>query len=208
MTWKKRSYSNMLKRKHILPIIALSLLAIGGGYYSFSQLKYQPKINPNPKYFITVKGHVSPRLKDKITLEWISEFATTNPKCDKTVNYLEGVDVPRISKKNYSIDSRTVYQKQIPLNYYFPGYCAWMLKDIRYEIKTKNTLLGTAVISFFGESKLKGSYNVHDIIACNHQTCQHVGKPYLNTNHILSTHSNYFFQLNITNSKVIRNQNA
>ena len=43
--------------------------------------KYALKPNPQPKYFLTIKGSIDSSLTQKVQLEIRSTFESTNPKC-------------------------------------------------------------------------------------------------------------------------------
>jgi len=94
--------------------------------------QFEPVVNPHPKYFMTIKGYVSPSIADKIQLKWVAIYSTTNPKCDKTYNSFEGVvgwrqiKVPFIAK----LDKNSRYQFKIPLDYYESGLCEWKIASV------------------------------------------------------------------------------
>jgi hypothetical protein len=83
--------------KWMLLILTISLLLRGCGNAPPPPMpkKFQPVVNPNPNYFMTVKRHVAPELAGKVKLVWVTTYYTTNQKCNESINKFEGISVPR-----------------------------------------------------------------------------------------------------------------
>ena len=144
-----------MKIRHILTTMAIALLLIGcgSGYPDSTKVpvKYMPKVNPHPKYFMTVKGFIDPRLQQRIHLTIVAEYNNYNPKCNLLISHFEGASSPWQIFYNYPINlnSKSSYQIKIPLYYYQPGKCRWHIANISYVIKGKNNLNDNNLIGSF-----------------------------------------------------------
>ena len=125
----------MALHKKIIWKIAVGIVIVIALWFVFYELywKYQPTLNPKPQYFMTIKGNVSPSLIGKVRLKWVARYASSDVRCDKTYNYIEGVsgwrymDIPYIAK----LSSSGSYALKIPLDYYQSGgYCSWQISEI------------------------------------------------------------------------------
>ena len=109
-----------------------------------------PVVNPHPRYFMTVQGHISPSLKDKVKLKWIATYSSTEKKCDVIYNHLEGVvgwrqiKLKHIATANASGD----YELKIPLDRYKPGDCHWKIASIT-DYSGINNHFGTTIAGFY-----------------------------------------------------------
>ena len=119
-----------------LGVITL-LTGCGSGYPDSTKVpaKYMPKVNPHPKYFMTVKGFIDPRLQQRIHLTMIAEYDNFNPKCNMWVSYFEGADASWQIFHTYKIrpNHQGNYQIKIPLDYYQPSRCNWHAAAISYK---------------------------------------------------------------------------
>ena len=99
-----------------------------------------PAVNPHPKYFMTVKGHIAPSLKNKLKLEWITDFETTSPKCQVVTNEFEGVYWPRTYRKKVWVKTNAQghYKIQLPIDFFTKGKCGWQPNGLEYEVYNQN----------------------------------------------------------------------
>ena len=196
-----------MKKKVILGTIVLGLawLGVTKAYHTYL---HHPRINPKPKYYLTVKGHIDPSLKHRVKLTWIADYETTNPKCEVDVNWLEGGYIPRekfLLVKSHP-DKQGNYQDKIPLNYYLRGYCGWQLFTVGYKIKDKKFNNNDNVIDFFSR-KGKGAFKVKGFgeWRCTRKSCSEVQisrfQHYSLKNNTISSETNYEYILNFKGEK-------
>ena len=144
----------------VLALIFVLLVACcvpkGAGHLS---AKYKPLVNPAPHYFMTIKGFVDPQLQKHIHLAFLAEYDTASeaPKCNKSVNELEGVQDPFEIFHAYPvhIESNGVYEVKIPLDYFRPGECQWSLGAIRYRLRNEKDQNTSELVSFWRKGLLK-----------------------------------------------------
>ena len=147
-----------MRAGYTLAVLGLAILlpgCSGRNHYPDSTkvpAKYKPTINPHPKYFMTVKGFIDPRLNDRIHLTIVAEYDNYNPKCNMWISHLQGASSPWQIFHDYKIksDSKGSYHIKIPLDYYQPGKCDWHVAYISYVIKDKKHQSdGDTIGSFF-----------------------------------------------------------
>ena len=150
-----------MKIRYILTTMAIALLltGCGGGYPDSTKVpaKYMPKVNPHPKYFMTVKGFIDPRLQQRIHLTIVAEYDNFNPKCNLWISHFEGADTPWQIFHDYKIkpDNTGHYKIKIPLDHYQPGKCDWDIAGVRYRTE-KQSDGDASVLAFFD---VKTHYN-------------------------------------------------
>ena len=159
-----------------------------------------PVENTHPKYFMTVKGNIAPALKDKVKLKWVASYYTTNPKCRRTINKLEGISSYLERDFTYQVkpDDKGNFNFKIPLDRFEPGICNWQMLNIEYYL---NSATAWRDIDLSKNSKI-ASYKMKDDFLCegskcNLQTKKIEGRYNVSPYGILSTDGNYFFNLNI-----------
>ena len=146
----------MTRRKKTLLWLAIFVImvAVIWGFIAvkdyFNNLKYKPVVNPNPQYFMTIHGSISPTLIGKVRLKWVAVYASSEAQCDVTYDTFEGivgwrtVEVPYIAKPLASGD----YSFKIPIDYYQPGYCKWQIINIADDSGTQ-TVGGSTLAQFY-----------------------------------------------------------
>jgi hypothetical protein len=130
---------------------------------------------------------------------WQSTFYTNNPKCEVTVNRLEGVSVPRQIKiaQNIQANKAGDFNYKVVLDRYEPGYCGWILETIGYSMNYKKQAIDSIILGYFSNNKnsdirLQGQH----IWNCNISTCSQVKVIQLNKSRTLdSPIRNYQFIL-------------
>jgi hypothetical protein len=138
--------------------------------YTRDYFRYHPAKNPHPKYFLTVKGHVDPAMKDQLKLVWTMYYYTTNHQCDKTYNWFEGMSAERqiFKKFKVSIDAQGNYQLKLSIDAVKPGFCRWKTGGAWYSFKyNKFKEAGEADTSFsFGETGKKQILPIKQTLIC------------------------------------------
>jgi len=161
--------------KKFISIFILAVIALVVWISVRDHLRYHPAKNPQPKYFLTVKGHVDPKLKNDLKLEWGTSYATTNPKCNKTYNWLEGVSGERIENLNYAVtfSSNGDYQLRIPIDGLIPGYCGWEVGDVYFSFKYKKFDYSADADTAFGLSKTGEAHHkkIKQTWRCDNEKC-------------------------------------
>jgi hypothetical protein len=159
---------------------------------------YAPEINPSPQYFMTIKGHMAPKLIQNHQLIFIADYYTDNPACEYTISSIEGVSSSR--KQSLILPAQVnnfgFYQIKIPLDQYKNGVCQWSLFSIGFKLNNTN-LNFLNVIAFFKKNSKNKTYHIHDKLFCINNICNRLTSPYLDTEYFLSTNTNYTFQLDI-----------
>lgn len=102
--------------------------------------KFKPVLNPTPKYFITYKGFIDPSLNHLVKLTILTIYTSTNPKCRKEINKLEGVSAPR-ERLHYSYvkpGPSGHFSYKVPLDKFTLGFCKWRIGWANYNDEGKN----------------------------------------------------------------------
>lgn len=118
-------------------IVVLSLLLFG--CHDAGSNANEPKINPKPKVFFTLHGHVAPQLRGKLFITFMQTYVSTNFKnkhCWHVDNPLAG------GKNSYSKidyyplkpDAEGNYEIKIPLDKYEAGVCEWRANQTYYAM--------------------------------------------------------------------------
>ena len=166
--------------KWILLFLTISVLlhACGNAPPPPMPKKFQPVVNPNPNYFMTVKGHVAPELAGTVRLVWVTEYYTANPECEVVTNQFEGVRNAREVENTLIVkpNSSGNYEYKIPLDKYLPGFCRWQVSDSSYILSSKNNTLFKNQVNYINKSisnnKIEGikpviAREVHDYLSCS-----------------------------------------
>lgn len=108
---------------------ALIVLILVAGYSLFHYIRYSPHRNPNPKYFVTIKGTVSPGLQDKI--RFYMSYATSAERCEhQGFNYSYGKSKSINIKPQFN--NKNEYSIVLPLDKYKSGWCNWSANNFGY----------------------------------------------------------------------------
>ena len=163
--------------------------------------KYAPKVNPNPKYFMTVEGNIDPRLKNTVPLKIITSYYTTNSECRYVISSFEGASTYRKinSTINVKTDSTGNYKYSIPLDLYEPGYCGWNIINITYIIDNKTPdYEGYNIASFFNPKRLDPPSLIGiDNWICQNNNCDLDENTFLSGKNNLPINKNYHFKINL-----------
>ncbi len=163
--------------------------------------KYAPEINLRPRYFMTVRGYVDPKIKDDVQLEFITIYYTTNPACKYTINYFEGVssyrEIDHVIK--VKTDQHGNYKYAIPLDLYKPGFCGWNIVDISYKTDDKiPNFRGYSIASFLKKEISSINYLGEDNWMCQKGSeCQTENHAPLKGYYDLYPRGNYKFIINL-----------
>lgn len=186
----------------MLIIALVSLFLIGCRHHPSDATKvpskYRPTLNPHPKYFMTVKGFIDPRLQDHIHLTIIAEYDNYNPKCNYWVSHFEGVSASWQIYHDFPIQTKRdgKYSINIPLDYYQPGQCKWHIAAIRYR-DYKTTDGSSPQIIIFGITKFPSNSNhisTTQIMCSKKLGChQNQSKGFVTDNHFFPFDSQYTY---------------
>jgi len=124
----------------LAPIVLIFTTVEGATYYNKAKdyiagkTYAKPVVNPNPKKFLTIKGHIESGLRVRLSVGYI----TQNPKCDATTNWLEGVSGSRGHLLFYYLkpNAQGNYQIPLPIDGLEPGVCRWRSELIQYHVYT------------------------------------------------------------------------
>ncbi len=165
--------------------------------------QYAPVLNPHPQYFFTIKGHMDKALTATMTPRFYASFQSSNDKCLRLDNWLEGAHGPRIVNKMYSnMDTNGNYFIKIPIDKYKPGMCGWMISEISEStIKDKKTAAensDTVVIFGTHPDKLFNLLSVATYQCKNNNDCKRTKHtPFTKySNGQLSYNHNYDYDIN------------
>jgi hypothetical protein len=177
-------------------VILFSLLLVGCGNNESKNVgKYEPKINPNPKYFMNVK--LTSRFPLKVNVRAI--FSTTKKKCEIDVSGGEGAMYPRSKLNEYELVLGGKGQRaiNIPLDEVSSGYCGWKLTDITYGLQYNEQKIPQIMIGYFSsEMNNKRQQTGYDKWHCNKKQCKLTKSVALDTNSRSNLPiSNYVFSI-------------
>jgi len=126
-----------MKIKHwiALVIFIVTVIVIGVKWHNYNSL-YHPKVNPNPKYFMTIKGHIAKPLLNELKLQFVATYTANNKECEVIVNPNVGTPIfmRRVISYNPEISKNQDYLIKIPLDRFLPGYCKWQAYSVRYHL--------------------------------------------------------------------------
>ena len=142
-------------------------------------LKFRPKLNPSPKYYITYQGFIDPSLNHLVKLSILTVYATTNPKCQSEASWLNGGLGPRM-RKNYTYvvpDITGHFSYKVPLDKYLPGICGWQAYEMLFNDESIKNPRAYVTGEVFTSSKHKAVYMKKEILysRCTSKTCE--GQP-------------------------------
>ena len=195
----------------LIGLILLTLTACSSSQPPANTGKYKPVVNPHPQYFVTVSGHIDPELAKAVHLSWQTTAWTKNKKCNVTYNKLEGVVGWRNQVTHYpvKIDAHGNYSIKIPIDHYLPGYCAWQMRTISFNLQ--DIWPGEALVASFSKKheKLRNRFAKTNI-GCHwdkkHQLdCETIGDfgAYGNqSTYDVNPYQNYQYQVNIHQKEI------
>ncbi|MCK4870925.1 MAG: hypothetical protein KAS93_07435 [Gammaproteobacteria bacterium] len=144
-------------------ICALFLAACSNNQQTKNTGKYAPRLNPKPKYFLTIKGQTNKHLHAII---FTAIYATTNQKCNIIINKFEGASASRQTKINYPLPLRqNSYNINIPLDLIQKNLCSWKIQAIRFTYKQNINNNETDIIAF--TDKMISEKNKTTTFICN-----------------------------------------
>jgi len=100
---------------------------------------YAPKLNPHPRYFLTLKGNIAPEILKKVDV-WIgSTYFTHNIVCGYGP-IQEGFRLQRNRHAEVKLmpDKKGNYLLKVPLDKYKEDRCAWGPDHVEYYLDFKN----------------------------------------------------------------------
>jgi hypothetical protein len=115
-----------LKKPQYVAIIILPLALVA------CSEKSKPQTNPHPKYFVTISGHINPKLSKPIYLGFWARYGAINPKCKVWINRLEGVKGMPAKTQFFkpSPNTKGDYAIKIPIDRYQSGMCDWKMAEV------------------------------------------------------------------------------
>jgi hypothetical protein len=191
----------MKKLKWFGGFVALIFL-LWGGMHVYHLYLYTPRVNPKPKYFINVKGEINTKISKKIKLMWVITYRSTNKSCARTINWFEGVTIPRITKIKINAMPNKVgqYHQKIYLDRYRPGDCQWQPMNISYKLflngKEVNTILNDIVFDNSSKKPLKNSQRMNWV--CSNNKCHLTSLKLMKKNSRVPANENYAYIVNVT----------
>ena len=162
--------------RRIFVIIALVFGLVACSQPPKEDAKYQPVVNPHPKYFITYKGFIDPSLNKLVKLRLLTVYATTNPKCEKVINKFEGVSVPR--EREHYITARPnnngTYFYKVALDKYLPGWCKWQVDSAYFNDAGSSRRVDYDTVDWFSSNPKKVTKKVEEQIdwSCSLDNCE------------------------------------
>ena len=162
--------------------------------------RYAPILNPHPKYFFTIKGHIDKELMKTMALHFYAVYETNNNKCLRIINNFEGVHGPRdIRIAFHPISTESNFVVHIPIDKFLLGKCLWKLSSIEEStIKDKTTADNVvSSIAEFGHPTAQNNNTVAETTySCsNNQDCRLIHHILLTKfdGQNISNHKNYTF---------------
>lgn len=121
--------------KKLIKWIAPSVLVLGililVLHHLWLKHEAKPIINPQPQYFVTIKGNIQPNMPYPMTVMYRATYGGYNPKCAVHGSWLNmsGLDYMPGKPVYYPIhpDKQGNYIVKIPIDAYLPGKCQWKL---------------------------------------------------------------------------------
>lgn len=165
---------------------------------STAGLKYLPEKNPQPKYFLTVQGHIDPKLIKDVKITWILDFETSNQTdthCEDVVSYFEGAIFPKDTylKITTKPDKNGDFKQKLPLDYYSPGYCGWGLNNISVDAGDIKNIM----VAFIGGNLKNLKNQAKANLVCQNKNCLEISAHGFNNENDLPIKNGFKFKLNI-----------
>jgi hypothetical protein len=145
--------------------IILSMLSLT----SCSSLREQPHLNPNPKYYLILKGHITEKLRNQIKLRFIQDYVGANPKCASESDPISGImENPAKSITHLAEpDVNGNYEIRVPLDKYLPGYCNWQSWSMGIALTDEEHYYepdGLAFVNYSNTESIAKSSNFYNYI--------------------------------------------
>lgn len=125
-------------KRWLLFVLVLTAIACVVPFEAALEKAYEPRLGGQPGLFVTVKGERHPDLE----VEFSAKYVTTNPRCQETINWLEGVRNDRAFSVLGTVEqSRTSFLARIPvtlLNERDSGYCGWRFYKTYVTVRHKD----------------------------------------------------------------------
>lgn len=137
---------------------------------------YASPLNPYPRYFVAINGHIAPALAKKVGVVFTYGYETHNENCQYIVDDSGGLKADRF--KNFDAkatpDHQGNFKVKIPIDYYEPGKCKWGMDVVLFDIEPNEKYgvsgdTGGLVVSFKKEYGLPivTSFNKNGIVKCD-----------------------------------------
>lgn len=133
--WKLNSKGSFMQKRHkviwlVVILVVTGLLIL----HAYDRYQAAPKINPHPKYFVTVSGNIEPHMPYPQTLVFRATYGAYHPSCRVWISRLEGVRGIAGHTVYYPAqpDAKGNYQVKIPIDAYKPGKCDWKMAWVMY----------------------------------------------------------------------------
>ena len=130
-----------IKQRGSIKIIAITILIVAicliSGIIVFIQTRqnnrYKPVINPSPKQFIKITGHMDHHLAGEFLLTY-----TTNTDDCKSSPLVTGAALSKTKAVKYLIkpNNKNIFTLLIPTDKLLPGYCNWRIESLGLNIYT------------------------------------------------------------------------
>jgi hypothetical protein len=148
-----------------LGLLLITLMVSACQQHHKNNSKFAPKVNPKQLYQIQITGYARKKLLKTARPKFILSYQTMAKKCQKNINMLEGVWVPRtvLSKIAPRENTGNKFVLAIPLDKYAPGSCRWQPGELYMKLGNRHY-----DIAFFSpNSVLKVSSNGSVDIVCH-----------------------------------------
>jgi len=119
--------------------IASLIVTLGLTVGACANLNSSPVKNSRPKDFLDISGHIAPALHHYVSFRIIQTYVSTNPRCAKTTNTIEGIKEPPSFSTTYPAQPNAsgTYHIRIPLDAFIPGPCHWKATNAGYTLTNR-----------------------------------------------------------------------
>ena len=157
----------------------LHLLMISGLMFAITGCAELPVLNPHPKYFLTIKGYISPELKNKVHLKFIQDTATDADACLRTTNVLAGMKEGYAKTDTYSVspDEKGQYKITIPIDKYKKGKCEWIPQFVSLYINSRGKIQQSGFASYGKEIRKIQTKSINYYCNNSFQSCSITVRP-------------------------------
>lgn len=123
-------------KRWLLFLLVLTTIAYIVPFETALEKAYTPPLGEPPGLFVTVSGERHPDLE----VEFSAKYVTTNPSCQETINWLEGVRNDRTFSVLGTVEqSQTSFLAKIPVTLLKDsGYCGWRFYKTYVTVKHKD----------------------------------------------------------------------
>ena len=111
-----------------------AVIAILWGIHAYADYQSAPKLNPHPKYFVTISGNIEPNMPYPQTLVFRATYGAYHPDCRVWISHFEGVSGISGHTVYYPVkpNDKGDYRIDIPIDAYQPGKCDWKMAWVMY----------------------------------------------------------------------------